>query len=126
LGDSFKLFTAASYTGSFTNLILPALPAGLTWNSSALASGGIISVTNSVVLPPPLITHVNLSASGVSFMLSGAGQSGQDYVLWASSNLTASAWAPVLTNLADTNGVFNFADLQASNFAQRFYRVQAQ
>jgi autotransporter-associated beta strand protein len=44
-GDSFTLFTAGSYTGSFANITLPELAAGLQWNSASLAVNGSISVT---------------------------------------------------------------------------------
>ncbi len=41
-GDSFKLFSAGSYSGNFTSLILPTL-VGLGWNTSGLTNG-ILSV----------------------------------------------------------------------------------
>ena len=47
-------------------------------------------------------------------------------VLWAPSNLTLGAWVPVVTNLADTTSAFRFADGQASDYPQRFYRVATQ
>ena len=48
-GDSFQLFDATSYNGSFTNLSLPALEFGLEWETNSLATNGtlsIIAVTN--------------------------------------------------------------------------------
>jgi hypothetical protein len=61
-----------------------------------------------------------------SFTLSGTGAVGQTYVLWTASNLVPPiAWASSATNTADTNGVFSFSDAQATNYLQRFYRVQA-
>jgi len=49
LNDSFKIFDAITYAGSFATLNLPALSAGLAWNTSALTTSGTISVmaTNS-------------------------------------------------------------------------------
>jgi len=44
-GDSFKLFDAASYSGAFATLTLPALGAGLAWDSSRLIVDGTISVS---------------------------------------------------------------------------------
>lgn len=58
-GDTFKLFSAPSYGGSFSNLQLPALGAGLVWNNS-LASNGTVGV---VAITPPVVT--NLLASSV-------------------------------------------------------------
>ena len=52
-GDSFTLFAAAAYNGNFTNLALPSLSAGLTWDTGNLFVNGSITV----VAPnaPPLI-----------------------------------------------------------------------
>ena len=43
-GDAFVLFNAASYGGAFANMVLPALPAGLAWNTNALKTNGTLSV----------------------------------------------------------------------------------
>ncbi len=43
-GDSFTLFSATTYAGSFTTFALPALPAGLAWDTSTLAANGTISI----------------------------------------------------------------------------------
>jgi len=43
-GDSFKLFNAGSWSGGFTNVLLPPLAAGLNWNTNALATNGTIAV----------------------------------------------------------------------------------
>lgn len=47
LGDTFQLFSAASYSGSFDSLTLPNLPPGLAWDSSPLATTGSIVVISS-------------------------------------------------------------------------------
>ena len=46
LGHSFDLFDAASTTGTFSLLNLPSLTAGLGWNTSLLATTGVISVSS--------------------------------------------------------------------------------
>jgi len=43
-GDTFTLFSATSYAGSFTTLNLPTLGAGLAWNTSQLGVNGTVSV----------------------------------------------------------------------------------
>jgi autotransporter-associated beta strand repeat len=59
--DSFKLFNAGSYSGSFARL-LPATPAtGLTWNTNTLAIDGILRIA----------TGVNTSRTNITFSLSG-------------------------------------------------------
>jgi alpha-glucosidase len=57
VGDAFKLFDAASYTGSFTNFI-PAQPGpGRAWDASTLASDGTLRITtNSTPDNPPVWT----------------------------------------------------------------------
>lgn len=51
VGDSFKLFDAASYGGGFTTFNLPALPAGLSWDKSTLTTSGTLTVINNVSTP---------------------------------------------------------------------------
>jgi autotransporter-associated beta strand protein len=48
-GNSFKLFNAGSYSGSFANVVLPSLPAGLGWNTSSLNASGTISVVSTII-----------------------------------------------------------------------------
>jgi len=43
-GDTFQIFSASAYAGSFATLALPSLPAGLAWDTSALAVSGAITV----------------------------------------------------------------------------------
>ena len=43
-GDTFTLFSASSYAGSFTSLSLPVLPVGLLWNTSGLITNGTLVV----------------------------------------------------------------------------------
>lgn len=66
VGDSFKLFNAASYNGGFTSITLPALAVGLTWTNK-LAVDGTITVVSSVNPTPSNLTILN---SGGSLILS--------------------------------------------------------
>jgi fibronectin-binding autotransporter adhesin len=50
-GDTFQLFEAASYAGTFANLVLPVLPTGLSWNIDNLAVDGSLSVSTRVTSP---------------------------------------------------------------------------
>jgi len=75
-GDTFRLFAAASYAGGFTNLTLPPLSAGLTWDPSNLLANGSLTVV--AVDAPPLITtqpqNLTVSAgSSASFVALAAG-----------------------------------------------------
>lgn len=51
-GSTFNLFNAGSYSGAFDPVNLPALSAGLVWDSGQLGSAGLISVTGSAVPEP--------------------------------------------------------------------------
>jgi len=44
-GNSFRLFSATTYAGSFSTITLPTLDTGLTWNTSRLTVDGTILVT---------------------------------------------------------------------------------
>ncbi|MGP8218827.1 MAG: autotransporter-associated beta strand repeat-containing protein, partial [Limisphaerales bacterium] len=123
-GDSFTLFNAGSYNGTFTNVILPALNSGLAWNTNALNTGGVISVVSTAPPSPPVINSVGWS--GNSFVFSGTGgTAGANYYVLASTNLSLplSNWIPLLTNQFDNNGNFNFTTATGGN-AQNFYRLQ--
>jgi autotransporter-associated beta strand protein len=50
-GDSFQLFLAGTYDGTFESLVLPVLPAGLSWNLDNLAVDGTLSVSTQVTTP---------------------------------------------------------------------------
>ena len=43
-GDTFTLFSASSYAGTFTNMNLPVLPVGLYWSTNNLAVNGTLTV----------------------------------------------------------------------------------
>ncbi|MFD0895723.1 autotransporter-associated beta strand repeat-containing protein [Luteolibacter ambystomatis] len=46
VGDSFQLFSASTYGGSFTSISLPQLPLGLIWDTSTIATDGTIKVAD--------------------------------------------------------------------------------
>lgn len=57
-GQSFRLFHAGSYGGSFPTLTLPALDAGLAWNTNGLTNGVL-----SIVALPETLSFTNLGGS---------------------------------------------------------------
>jgi hypothetical protein len=122
-GDSFLLFKAASYMGSFNALVLPPLDANLVWNTSALLTNGTLAVVSSA---PPAFNSITSLADG-NFRLNFSGASGQNYELRATTNV---ALVPVtLWNLLSTGtfgaGPVIFDDLSATNYPQRFYQIRA-
>jgi autotransporter-associated beta strand protein len=121
-GDSFKLFSAGTNTGAFASLVLPALPAGLGWNTNTVGANGTLSV---VVTTHPVISAVSLSKSGLVFQGSGGSTAGNYYLL-GSTNLAApmTNWTRLLTNQFDNNGNFNFTNLLKANAPPGFFRLQ--
>jgi hypothetical protein len=84
-----------------------------------------VNVTANFAANPvmPVIAPGSATWTGGGFSLSGIGGVGQTYILLTTPDLVQPVWTPIATNTADTNGVFNFTDTQATNFPQRFYRV---
>ena len=122
VGDSFKLFNAASYGGAFTNVQLPALAAGQAWNTNALATAGSISI---VALTAPLFTSVQLENGQLAINGSG-GPANWNYTVLVATNLSAPQWIPTATNHFDAAGNLNFTNSLNANSPARFYRLQLQ
>ena len=99
-------------------------------NYAAVISNSFGSVTSAVAVltvnVAPLFTGAGWRADG-GFSLSFTGAAGETCVLLGVSNLESpNVWLPLATNVADTNGGFNFVDAQATGFSRRFYRLLAQ
>ena len=108
-GDTFNLFNAGSYNGTFINIILPPLSVGLAWNTNSLKTSGTISV---VINTTPFIGSISISGNGLA--LSGTGGVGNaNYYLLVSTNLATplTNWTRLLTNQFDNNGNFNFTNV---------------
>jgi len=120
-GDGFTIFSAASYNGGFATLNLPALGAGLAWNTNALTNG-VLSVVTTV---GPRFASLAQSADG-NFQFSGTGAAGVTYTLNAATNiLPPVVWLSVTNAVADQTGLFQLSDLSATNFPLRFYRLSS-
>ncbi|MGO8836315.1 MAG: beta strand repeat-containing protein [Limisphaerales bacterium] len=119
-GDSFKLFDASGYTGSFNTTNLPVLGDGLVWDTSPLTNG-ILNVV-AVIKPAPYITGFSLSGTNVVF--SGTnGLADGTYVLLTSTNvaLAFTNWTVIATNTFDHNGQFNLTNGINPDEPQQFY-----
>jgi hypothetical protein len=122
LGGAPLLTTTADTNSAAGNYpIIAGLGSLTSTNYSFVFSNGLLTVIANV---PLTITNSAVITGGGTFTLSGVGNAGQDYVLLTATNLAAPDWLPIATNTADTNGVFQFADPQMTNFMQRYYRVQ--
>jgi len=128
-GDSFKLFDATSYSGSFTQTNLPALAADLAWDTSGLTNGTIAVISGNSGTPPgPPSTSFALAEHlpDGSFQMTFQGTPGYGYRLWATTNLSFKPVTNTWSNLA--SGTFGsvgvtFTDPQAAGFSRRFYTI---
>ncbi len=102
----------------------------VTDSSGATATGTIIVVLDSNVSKPPgislqippYITSIQLLNSVP--LLTCAGTPGATYYIQATTSLTPPIqWTVVSTNVAGTNGQFQFMDSGCSNYPPRFYRL---
>jgi fibronectin-binding autotransporter adhesin len=121
--NSFQLFTAGSFSGAFTATNLPALPSGLSWDTSNLGNG-ILAI--SAPLQPSFSRPVLLSDGNIQLTFSYPGGSGFDYRLWASTNAALSPITSTWTLLS--SGTFfgfdvTYTDLDATNYPRRFYSI---
>ena len=120
--DNFKLFIAGSYSGVFTNYVLPSLSAGLGWNTSALNTSGTLSV---VTLTSPTISNVKMSNGNL--VVSGTGGlANWPYYVLVSTNLNSSQWVPVATNQFDGSGNFVFTNIINPAWPQSYYKLLLQ
>jgi len=81
----------------------------------------VLNYTAALAVPPRFSGIASIVSGGMQ--LAGTGGVGQAYVLLTSTNLSPANWIPIATNTADTNGLFQFTDPQATIYGQRFYRL---
>jgi hypothetical protein len=123
-GDSFKLFAAPSYLGSFSAVQLPVLPPGLAWTNE-LSTTGSIRVISNLPAEPPAFGAV--SVIGADLVMSGSnGLPNGSFFTLTATNVTqpAATWARVATNQFDANGYFNLTNPIDPATPQLFYRLQ--
>jgi hypothetical protein len=117
IGNSFQVFNAASYSGSFASFNPPTPGTGLAWQ---LSGGTLTVVTGSSTVPVVGSTKI---VNG-SLVLSGSGGTPNvTYSVYAMTNLVSGAWLPVLTNTFDANGNFTVTNSLVPGVPQMFYRI---
>jgi hypothetical protein len=72
--------------------------------------------------PPSTITGLNATPEGFVRII-GQGLPNVTYTLEASNTLRPGSWTLVTADLSDGTGGYEFIDVDATNFPQRFYRV---
>jgi len=120
-GNSFQIFSAASYHGSFGS-ISPATPgAGLAWDTSQLNIGFINVIASGGA--GPLIT--NPKVAGGNFIFTGTGgTANNNYVVYTSTNLASGVWTPLITNTFDSSGNFGVTNAISTTTPKMFYRIK--
>lgn len=109
-GDSFRLFDAPNYTGSFSATNLPPLPAGFAWQWSPLT--GTLSVSATVALNP---TNLTVIATDTGLHVTWPAEHTGWHLETNSIDLTeADAWFPLLSSTT-TNRIFLPVSTASSN-----------
>ncbi len=124
-GEVFSLFGAASYSGSFDMIELPAIDPALSWDITQLGVDGTLRVNGSL---GPQSIGVAQSALGLdgNFQMSGASTlTNWNYRVLATTNVAdVLSWTEVGSGVF-TAGAFSFTDMDATNYPHRFYMVVA-
>ena len=121
-GDTFFLFDATPYIGSFTTLNLPPLAPGLSWENNLAVNGSIRVIASS----QPGFAGVVRTGTNVVFTGTN-GTPGANYTVLTATNvaLPLSNWVSLLTNQFGVGGRFAFTNGTAPGEAQRFFRLRA-
>lgn len=120
VGDTFTLFMAGTYTGSFAGFVLPS---SVSWDTSKLNVDGSIKV---LALNPASFGSIALM-SGTNLVMSGTGgPANGTYYVFASTNvaLPLASWTPIFTNAFGSDGSFSFTNVvNPSGPAASFFRI---
>jgi autotransporter-associated beta strand protein len=124
VGQSFKLFEAPGYSGSFSLTTLPTLGANLAW-TNRLATDGTIAVFSTAPATPPVFNSV--AAVGSNLVMSGTnGPANSAYYVLSATNVTlpVANWPRIATNNFNGSGNFAFTNAIGPGIPQQFYRLQ--
>jgi len=122
LGDSFQLFAATGFSGVFSPVTLPALPAGLMWSNSLLTTGAITVVART----SPTISAAVATGANLSFNVTG-GSPGAPWSLLTSADvaLPLSSWTTIGADNFDWLGNVSLTNAISANETSRFFIVYA-
>jgi hypothetical protein len=119
-GDTFVVFGAANYAGSFTATNLPALAPGLIWDLSGLAVNGSIKVV------APRARFVSPVRNGNTLTLAGSGGiPGGAFRVLRSADVTLplASWTEATTGNYDGSGNFSVDIMIVESEPQLFYVI---
>jgi autotransporter-associated beta strand protein len=124
-GDTFTLFHATSYVGTFSSVTLPTLSGSQSWNTANLYVNGTISVVGSA----GGLSFSSIKTSGNNIVLSATGGTpGGPVSVLTTTNLLLplSQWSTLTTGSFDSNGNYTNTVTGAvtSGLRQQFYLLQ--
>lgn len=127
-GDTFTLFSASNYVGSFTVIN----PPNVTWNTNNLNVNGTLTVVSVAPAGPTTnATITKVSLSGTNLLVHGTNNNVPNntlhYVVLTSTNIATplSNWAPVLTNIYNGDGTFDFTNAIVPGTPNQFIDIKA-
>jgi len=120
----------ASYTTNTLSVGSHPITASYSGITGYAASSTTSSSNQQVNLPPnstPVnITNVSILSNG-TLEMNFAGVAGYTYLIQTTTNLLPPiTWSNISTNTADINGMFNFNDLNSTNYTDRYYQTEVQ
>jgi autotransporter-associated beta strand protein len=123
MGDSFPLFSATSYSGTFSG-INPATPGvGLLWNTNDLDLNGTLSVEVGNVSPQ----MNSVSVLGTNLVFSGSdGAANAGFSILSSTNISVPPpdWPVVGSGMFDNNGNFVVTNKIIPGPSKTFYMIR--
>ena len=121
VGDTFKLFDAAGYSGAFKS-IQPAIPGtNILWDTSRLAIDGTLGIVNGT---PPRFTAFSNQGNKIVFSgVSGVSNASYYYVFTATNPVPSAEWTPIATNLFYAQGAFTFTNTINPNAPAVYFRI---
>jgi hypothetical protein len=120
VGDKFKLFSAASFSGAFNSISLPLLASGLAWTNKLLLDGSIEVVAS----PGPKIEAVSVIGTKLVYAIS-SGTPGGSYVVLTTTNiaLPLTNWSVATNDTFDWLGNSNFTNALNSSTPSSFFKL---
>lgn len=133
-GVASGTYTNVIDAGNRTSATASNLVFGVTYYFAVTAydASGVESLPSNEVsyeAPSPPIQQPEITGfrtmSGGGFSLTVTGKVNQSFVLLGASNLAAPIhWTPIATYVVGSSGLLDCRDFAATNFPQRFYRIQ--
>ncbi|HZM06451.1 MAG TPA: autotransporter-associated beta strand repeat-containing protein, partial [Candidatus Saccharimonadales bacterium] len=123
-GNTFTLFQAASYSNAFASIQLPALSAGLAWQTN-LSVNGTISVVSTTSTPSPTLGNVAQSGGNLVFSGTGGPDNAHFYLLTTTNlALPLSSWTILSTNTFSATGTFTVSTPINPGSQSSFFAVE--